>query len=269
MANRIDRTFDLLREKKRKGFIAYITAGDPTLSRTVDLALALEEAGADILELGVPFSDPLADGVVNQMAAQRALEAGATFPGLLSTVRAIRKKSELPIVLFTYLNPIYTFGFDVFQKEAAEAGVDGVLILDLPPDEAFWNKELEDLHSLRRIQLVAPTTPPDRMKAIVSAGSGFVYYVCREGVTGVQNSLPVSLTENVRELRRHTELPIAVGFGISTPEQAAAVAKTADAVVVGSAIVRKVAELGDVPNLAEEVRELVEPLVQGVKSASS
>src|SRR5688500_11672152 len=234
MQNRIDQCFETLRARNEKAFIAYICAGDPDLSRTVDLALALEKAGTDILELGIPFSDPLADGVVNQLAAQRALEAGATVAGVLDCVRQIRRRSQMPIVLYTYLNPIFQFGFDQFHREASEAGIDGLLILDLPLEED------QPMPGPLHIRLIAPTTPPERMQRICAGAAGFIYYVSREGVTGAQSSVARSLGERVAKIRRCTPLPIAVGFGISTAEQARKVAHIADAIVVGSAIVQKI-----------------------------
>ena len=236
--NRIDQTFEKLHAEKRKGFIPYICAGDPDLSTTVELSLALAEAGSDILELGVPFSDPLADGIVNQLAAQRALAAGATVRGVLDCVQQIRKRSEIPIVLYTYLNPILQFGFERFHDEASAAGVDGLLILDLPPEE-----ETNSL-GLPHIRLIAPTTSPKRITRIASGARGFLYYVSREGVTGVRETVASTLEDRVEQIRKVSDLPIAVGFGISTPEQAKAVAQHADAVVVGSAIVDLIAKGG-------------------------
>lgn len=259
--NRIDRCFADLRSRKEKGFIAYICAGDPTLALTVDLARALEQAGTDILELGVPFSDPLADGIVNQLAAQRALEAGATVRGVLDCVREIRRASEIPIVLYTYLNPIVQFGLTNFYREAETAGVDGLLILDLPPDEDI--EERSD--AIAHIRLVAPTTPRRRLEQICARGAGFIYYVSREGVTGAQTSVASSLGERVAAIRACTELPVAVGFGISTPEQASEVAQHADAVVVGSAIVNAIAHASADPQMAERASEFVRPLVRAVK----
>ena len=264
MTHRIDQTFAALKSAGRKGFIAYITAGDPSLDRTVDFALALERAGTDILELGVPFSDPLADGAVNQAAAQRALEGGATVPRLLETIAALRRRSQIPLVLFTYLNPVYSYGFDRFLTDAAAAGADGILILDLPPQEAARNPELGPGGPLARIQLIAPTTTADRIAGIAGAGSGFIYCVSREGVTGEQASLADDLGARVAEIRRHTPLPIAVGFGISTPEQAAAVARSADAVVVGSAIVKRIAEFGSASDAPARIEAFVRPLAEAV-----
>ncbi len=264
--NRIDQKFGLLREHGQKGFIAYIGAGDPDLARTLDLALALEGAGVDILELGVPFSDPLADGAVNQAAASRALAAGTTVAGVLACVRALRTRSALPVVLYTYLNPIYSFGFSRFLGEAAAAGVDGVLVLDLPADEAGRNEELSlRPEGLRMIRLIAPTTPPDRIGRIAAAAEGFVYFVSREGVTGEQQTVSASLAAQVGAIRAATTLPVAIGFGISTPAQARETAAAADAVVVGSAIVRQVADFGGEKDLAERVAAFVRPMVAAVK----
>jgi tryptophan synthase alpha chain len=268
MPNRIDETFATLRKANRAAFITYITAGDPSLAATETLVPALQQAGADIIELGVPFSDPLADGVVNQMAAQRALEAGTTLAGIFATIRRIRSASQVPLVLFTYLNPLYVHGFDRFHAEAAEAGVDGILILDLPPEEIEANAELADRHRLKSIRLIAPTTPPARMARIVRNAGGFIYYVSREGVTGEQAELSTSIAGQVREIKQHTDLPVAVGFGISTPGQAAAVAAQAEGVVVGSAIVRRIAEQAGHPDLAGEIREFVRPLAEAAHHAS-
>jgi tryptophan synthase alpha chain len=259
MPNRIDQCFSALAERNEKAFIAYICAGDPDLPRTIDLAVALEKAGVDLLELGVPFSDPLADGLVNQLAAQRALEAGATVPGVLDCIRQIREHSQIPIVLYTYVNPIFQFGFERFHREADEAGVDGLLLLDLPPEED------QPSEGPVHIRLIAPTTPPERVQEICARAAGFIYYVSREGVTGVQSSIASSLGERVKEIRRHTKLPIAVGFGISTPEQAREVAQVADGVVVGSAIVQKISENSTSPDLPTRVGAFVASLVAAVK----
>lgn len=272
MLNRIDNCFAKLRSNKRKGFIPYICAGDPTLDATVDLALALEKAGADILELGLPFSDPLADGIVNQLAAQRALDAGSTTRGVLDCVRQIRSRSEIPIVLYTYLNPIFQFGLEKFHRDAEAAGVDGLLILDLPPEEDVLSHELDRLKrssskdaketNVIHIRLVAPTTPVERMRAIAENAKGFLYYVSREGVTGAQANVATSLAYQVQQLRKVSDLPIAVGFGISNPEQARQIAQHADAIVVGSAIVDLIAQHGNaaVDKVSDFVRELVKSI---------
>jgi tryptophan synthase alpha chain len=259
--NRIDNRFAELRLGKRKGFIPYICAGDPTLPRTVDLGLALEESGADLLELGLPFSDPLADGIVNQLAAQRALAAGTTIGGVFDCVREIRNKSQIPIVLYTYLNPIFQFGAEKFHREAESAGVDGLLILDLPPEEDLDLPTTNLFH----IRLVAPTTPSERIKKIAKSGKGFLYYVSREGVTGTQQSVATSLPEKIAEMRAASDLPVAVGFGISNPEQAREVAKHADAVVVGSAIVDLIAKHGDKDEMIDKVSEFAKQIADAIK----
>ena len=263
MQNRIDQTFASLRSRRQSGFMAYITGGDPTLEGTVEVAASLAEAGVDFLEIGVPFSDPLADGEANQAGAQRALAAGATLPKLLRAVSRIRDKCLLPIILYSYLNPLYQYGFERFERDAFEAGVDGLLLLDLPPDETLLPDNKEKL--IHRIRLIAPTTPVTRMKRIVSKASGFVYYVSREGVTGERAQLADKISEHVAQIRRETELPIAVGFGISNPEQVALVSKLADAVVVGSAIVRRVGRFAADPELPKRIKEFVQPLVQAVR----
>jgi len=263
MQNRIDQTFDRLRSSGQKGFIAYIGAGDPTLAGTEALAVALEEAGVDLLELGVPFSDPLADGVVNQQAALRGLASGTTVRGVFDSVRNIRNRSQIPIVLYTYLNPVYRFGFAQFLREAEAVGVDGVLLLDLPPDEDFG--EFDVPSKVRRIRLIAPTTPQARVVELARRAEGFVYYVSREGVTGEQTTVSDTLAAGVASIRAATDLPIAVGFGISTPEQAREVALQADAVVVGSAIVKRIAEFSGQPDLVERVAEFVRPLAAATK----
>lgn len=267
MSNRIERKFDELRRTSTSGFMAYITAGDPTLEATAQLVPALAEAGMDFVELGVAFSDPLADGVVNQLSAQRALAAGSTLAGVLKAVRRIREKSEVPVILYTYLNPLYVHGFEKFHEEAAEAGVDGILVLDLPPEEAEANQELAQRHGIKSIRLIAPTTPPARMERIAKSAEGFIYYVSREGVTGERAAVADSIEAQVAEIKKHTDLPIAVGFGISTPAHAAQVARQADAVVVGSAIVRRIDEYGSSPDFVERVVNFTRPLIAATHEA--
>lgn len=264
--NRIDQRFAALREAGKPAFVAYVAAGDPDLDRCLEVLFALEQAGVDVIELGVPFSDPMADGIVNQMAAHRALLAGATMRGVLDLVRRFRERSGVPVVLFTYLNPVYTYGFARFHEDAAAAGADGVLLLDLPPDEAEKNDELSGGGPLRRIRLIAPTTPAERIPRLAAAAEGFVYYVSREGVTGTQSSLAEGIAENVAAIQAHTRVPVVVGFGISTPEQAAAVARSSDGVVVGSAIVREIERHGAAGDLAAKVGAFVKPLVDAAKS---
>ena len=264
--NRIDQRFKEFRAAGKKGFVAYIAAGDPTLEKTRDIVLELEKCGADIIELGVPFSDPLADGIVNQMAADRALRAGTTTLKVLELIKDIRKTSQVPIVLFTYLNPVYTYGFEKFHEDASAAGADGVLVLDLPPDEAALNVELIEGAGLRHIRLIAPTTPPERIKLIAQRAQGFIYYVSREGVTGAQSTLATGIGEQVQLIQAASPTPVAVGFGISSPDQARTVATMADAVVVGSAIVKLIEKHGNAPDLASKLRDFVKPLVDAVKS---
>jgi tryptophan synthase alpha chain len=267
--NRIDRKFAALRAQGSKAFIAYICAGDPNFEATRALALSLEKAGVDILELGVPFSDPLADGVVNQLASQRALDAGATPYGVLDCVRQIRRDSQIPIVLYTYLNPLLALGFEAFHRDAEEAGVDGLLILDLPPDEEAAEMAPADgprrPRRLRHIRLIAPTTPDDRIAQITTEAGGFIYYVSREGVTGEQASVAGSLAERVAAIRRTTSLPVAVGFGVSNPDQAREVAHLADGVVVGSAIVKRIAQFGSQAAMPDLVADFVRPMAAAAK----
>ena len=263
--NRIDSAFARLRSERRAGFIAYICAGDPSLAATRELVPALERAGVDIVEIGVPFSDPLADGVVNQMASTRALASGTTLNGVLECVRSIRGSSQIPVVLYTYMNPVYRHGFDAFLADADAVGVDGVLFLDLPPDEDDASPELRMHGPLKRIRLIAPTTPPERIALLTRDASGFIYYVSREGVTGERSDVAAGIAERVAEIKKTTSLPVSVGFGISNPEQVRAVASVSDAVVVGSAIVKRIAEFGRDPQLVEKVAEFVRPLAAAVR----
>jgi tryptophan synthase alpha chain len=229
-------------------------AGDPDLEMTAIAVRALANAGADVIELGVPFSDPIADGPVNQAAATRALAAGTTLGRILAMVAGVRADVAVPLVLFSYFNPIYRYGVLRFAEHAAASGVDGVLAVDLPPEEAA-GEYLEALrrNGLDRIFLLAPTSTRDRRKTVRRVGSGFVYYVSRTGVTGERRALPAELVEEVRSLRRDVDLPVAVGFGISTPEQVSAVADVADGVVVGSALVRRIAESADAERMVAEL----------------
>jgi len=264
--NRIVEKFAQLKQAGKKGLVVYIGAGDPHLEATRQLALAFDRAGVDVLELGVPFSDPLADGLVNQLAAQRGLESGTTPPKLLATVAAIRKESQLPIVLYLYFNLIHKVGLEKFISDCAQAGVDGLLVLDLPPEESDNYEALMKKAGLCHIYLVAPTTPEDRMELIVKRGAGFIYYISREGVTGMQTSVATNLSTQIAKLRAHTSLPIAVGFGISNPDQAKAVAKEGDACVVGSAIVNQIAQHGKSPELVAKVESFVKSLAEAVKT---
>jgi tryptophan synthase alpha chain len=266
--NRIDERFNRLKKEGKKGLVIYIGAGDPNLEATRKLALAFDAAGVDVLELGVPFSDPLADGLVNQLAAQRGLESGTTPPKLLQTVAEIRKQSQVPIVLYIYFNLMHRYGLEKFIQDAAKAGVDGFLALDLPPEEFENYDKLMAKHGVNVICLVAPTTPEDRIERIVKRGTGFIYYVSREGVTGMQTKVADTIGDMTGKIRAHTNLPIAVGFGISNAEQARTVAGLSDAIVVGSAVVNQIAQLGKSADLVPHVSSFVSELAQAVKNSS-
>ena len=263
--NRIEARFAQLRENGKKGFVAYIGAGDPHLEATRQLAIAFDKAGVDVLELGVPFSDPLADGIVNQMAAQRGLESGTTPAKLLATVAEIRKESQIPIVLYVYYNLLHKRGLKNFIEDTANAGVDGLLVLDLPPEESDNYEQLMAANGLCNIYLVAPTTPEARMEIICQRAKGFIYYISREGVTGMQETVADNISTMTGLIRKHTNLPIAVGFGISTPTQAQLVAKNSEAIVVGSAIVNQIAQNGKATDLAPKVAAFVKTLVDAIK----
>ena len=258
--NRIDQKFCTLRAARQKGFIVYIAAGDPTLKATATLTREFERIGVDVLELGVPFSDPLADGVVNQLAAERALRSGTTLARVLAMVAGLRKTGcEIPVVFYIYFNLIHRYGVARFAKAAAAAGVDGVLALDLPPEEAGNYETALRAAGVHPIYLIAPTTPGARIAEICRHAGGFIYYVSREGVTGMQTTVSNSIAPMIAKIRSHTDLPVAVGFGISTPQQARAVAGQADACIVGSAIVNQIAKHGD-------VAAFVAPMVKAVKA---
>jgi tryptophan synthase alpha chain len=235
---RIGARFEQRKKAGQKAFVAFVSAGDPSLDRTVEVALALDKAGADVLELGVPFSDPLADGPVIQRASERALREGTTLAGVLDAVRRIRAKSEVPIVLFSYLNPLLRYGLEKLAKDAKAAGVDGALVTDLPPEEADDWMKIARAADLDTIFLAAPTSPEARLAKIAEATRGFVYAISRTGVTGERDAISEDASPLVGRLRARTSVPVALGFGISTPEQVKAAAAIADAVVVGSAIVR-------------------------------
>jgi len=264
--NRITERFERLKRERKKGFVVYIGAGDPTLAATRDLAFAFDRIGVDVLELGVPFSDPLADGLVNQLAAQRGLESGTTPSKVLQTVAEIRRTSQIPVVLYVYYNLLHRCGVEKFIADSAEAGVDGLLVLDLPPEESGNYEALMMQHGLATIYLVAPTTPEDRIELIVKRGTGFIYYVSREGVTGMQSTLAQNIGQMTSLIRRHTNLPIAVGFGISNADQARSVAQCSDAIVVGSAVVNQIATHGNDKDLVARVTEFTRRLVDPVKS---
>lgn len=263
--SQIGRTFEHCRRAHRAAFIPYLMAGDPDLETTAKLLDALVAGNADIIELGVPFSDPVADGPVNQRSAYRSLDSGTTLSGIFELVARFRRRSDVPIVLFSYFNPIHARGVEAFADQAAASGVDGVLPVDLPAEEGV--SELAPClaeRGLDTVFLLAPTSTRERVRKVGEASRGFVYYVSRTGVTGERDELPADLLRDVRQLRRRLRLPVAVGFGISKPEHVAAVAKVADGVVVGSALVRLIEEHGqdrELPSLLEaKARELTAPL---------
>lgn len=262
--NRIDAVFQQLSERGETAFIAYVCAGDPSFDTCLEVIKGLADAGTDIIELGVPFSDPLADGIVNQMAADRALKAGMTTPRVLELIKEFRKTHETPIVLFTYLNPIYTYGHEQFLSDATSAGVDGMLLLDLPPDEAGLNEELDNESPLKKINLIAPTTPKQRVQYLAEQSEGFIYALSRTGVTGAHGGPSAAVSETVSRIKKHTKTPVCVGFGITTPEQASQVAESADGVVVGSAIVKQI-ELNP-RDAANVVVNFTKPLIEATKN---
>jgi tryptophan synthase alpha chain len=258
---RIKDAFARARAQNRAAFVAYLCAGDPDFDTSLAACLAVVSSGADILELGVPFSDPLADGLTNQLAAQRALESGMTAARVFELVRRIRKASEIPIVFYTYYNLVFSNGVDAYVKAARAAGVDGMLVLDLPPEESAEAAHACRVHGMDTVCIVAPTTPDSRLPKIAAAATGFIYYVSREGVTGVRDQVAGGIPEAVARIRAHSQLPVAVGFGISTRAQVSQVAAEADGVVVGSALVNVIrdglgARAGIGPALALKVADL-------------
>jgi tryptophan synthase alpha chain len=246
----------------RPGLVAYVTCGDPDLSTTKDVVLAAANAGADVIELGVPFSDPVADGPVIQAASQRALEHGTRLDDVLQLAREVRAQSDVGLIIFSYLNPIVRFGISRFAAAAQDAGIDGALITDLPVEEAGEYIRCMREHNLATVFLAAPTSPVARLKKIAKASTGFVYAVSRTGVTGTRNQLSEDVGALVRRIRKHTKLPVAVGFGVSTAGQFAAVGKFADAAVVGSAIVKTIESAG-----REHAAEAVAHFVRALRSS--
>jgi len=267
--NRIDSTFGRLRADGGKALIAYVMAGDPTLHDTEDLVVALEKAGADIIELGVPFSDPIADGPVIQKAAERALRSGTSLRRILDAVANIRRRSEVPIVLMGYYNTIVALGIPRFCRDAAAAGVDGVIVPDMPPEESGPLEAAACEAGLRLVFLIAPTSTPDRRAMVATRCTGFVYYVSITGITGAKLTDVEDVRRNVQKIRRVTKVPIAVGFGVATPEDAARIAELADGVIVGSAIVRTVEEHQHDPRMPEKVGQFVKSLKTAIRSPAS
>ncbi len=269
---RIGHLFERSRKSGTKAFIAYVTAGDPHPDQTAAMVLALERGGADLIELGVPFSDPIADGPVIQRASDRALRAGMTLSKLLESVREIRRVSQIPLLLFSYMNPLLRYGFERLARDAAEAGIDGVLLTDLSVEEADEPVRRLREQGLDTVFLVAPTSSERRLDLVSRHSSGFIYLVSRTGVTGEQASVSDAMAPLIARTSLHTSLPLAVGFGISTPQQVAEVAQLADAVVVGSAIVKTIEKSAGLPGITPQalaadverfVRELSSPLRRG------
>jgi tryptophan synthase alpha chain len=258
MPTRIEALFGALKSGGRSALIAYVTAGDPTPARTPEIVAALERGGVDLIELGVPFSDPIADGPVIQAGAERALKAGTTLGKVLEIARTIRENSQIPLLLFTYLNPALRYGFEKLSCDAKAAGIDGCLLTDLSVEEAEPYVKAIRAIGLDTVFLAAPTSTAERLKLVAQYSTGFVYLVSRAGVTGEQAAVSDSLKPLVQAMRAATRLPLAAGFGISTPDQAGAVAKIADGVVVGSAFVRLIAEQAtdaEIQSFARSLRE--------------
>mgnify|MGYP001552824728 CR=1 FL=1 len=264
--DRIAETFARARREQRAAFVAYLCAGDPDFATSVAACRAVIDAGADVLELGVPFSDPLADGLTNQLAAQRALEGGMTAARVFELVRKVRETSQVPVVFYTYYNLVFSNGVDAYVREAREAGVDGMLVLDLPPEEAGEFLAACKKHDVKTVFIVAPTTPASRLPVLGAAATGFIYYVSREGVTGVRDQVAANIPEAVAAIRKHTALPVVVGFGLSTRDQVRQVAQTADGVVVGSALVNVIkAGLNDRAGVPGKLRAVATDLVAGTR----
>ena len=252
-SNRITATFDRLRRQGEKALIPYLMGGDPSLAETEALVVALEKAGADLIEIGVPFSDPIADGPVIQKAAERALRAGTSLPGILRTVKSLRTKTQVPLILMAYYNTIMAMGEQEFCDEAVQAGVDGVIIPDMPPEEADPLQQASAENGPCLIFLLAPTSTAARKAEVIKRTSGFIYYVSITGITGAKLQDTDSIERNVRALKKKAKKPVAVGFGIATPDDARQIAAFSDGVIVGSALVRKIEEFQHSADLIHEV----------------
>lgn len=257
MSTRIAKRFESIRKEGKKAFIPYLMAGDPFLERTAELIDMLERSGADIIELGVPFSDPVADGPVIQEAAERARKAGVTLRKVLTFVKEIRKKTDIPLILMTYYNPVFKYGEEAFMRDASEAGVDGIIVPDMPAEEGGILEPLSKKYKVDLILLAAPTSGEDRLKKIARTSSGFIYFVSITGITGAKLALGEKVKDSIQSLKKFSgnKKPVAVGFGVSTPAEAAQVAGLADGVIIGSAIVKKAKE-GDLHALLEYLESL-------------
>lgn len=266
---RISERMQMLQSKNEKALVAFVTAGDPDLSSAREIFSVIEKNGADIIELGVPFSDPLADGPVIQAASQRSLKAGTSLKKIIRLVAGIRKESDLPIVLMSSFNPVFVYGEKRFVEDAVSAGVDGVIIPDLPPEEAGEFARFADEKGLDMIFLVAPTSSPGRVKMIAEMSRGFIYYISLTGVTGARKGLPDGLEQKVAVVRQATSLPVMIGFGISSPESASQAASISDGVIVGSAIVKLIADCDDPQERLEKVGHLVNSLKRSLTGIGS
>ena len=255
--SRITKTFNRLKQSRGKALIPYLMAGDPSLEATKKLVMELEEAGADIIELGVPFSDPLADGPTIQKASERSLQKGTTLRKVLTLVKQIRKDSEIPLILMTYFNPVFKFGIEPFIKQAVKAGVDGVIIPDLIPDEAADFTRLAKKYKLDTIFLLAPTSTRERINKIAKASTGFIYYVSITGITGSRLSISKIMKKTLNSIKSISSKPVAVGFGISNPDEASTVSKLADGVIIGSAIVKLIAQKKSIRNFVRNIRKVI------------
>jgi tryptophan synthase alpha chain len=262
--SRIKRRFSALKTKGEKALICFLTAGDPHLEKTREIILGMEAAGVDCLEIGVPFSDPTADGPIIQAASQRALKNGATLAGILDMIESLRKTSEIPIVLFGYYNPIFRYGPERFAQNAKEAGVDGILVVDLPPEEAPELRQYTDPAGIDFISLIAPTTNTNRVKQIAAHATGFLYYISITGVTGTAKPQVQEVKKDVERIRKATKLPLAIGFGISTAQQAAEIAPYADGIVIGSALVKMIAENTQQSDLVSVVSQYAREMKEAI-----
>lgn len=266
MKSRIEQTFTALKQRNETALIPFITAGDPDLEKTLQLVLTLEKAGADLIELGMPFSDPMADGPTIQAASERALAGGTTLEQVLDLVTSVRQKSQIPLVLMGYYNPIFRYGAEKFATAAAAAGVDALLLVDLPPEEVGEVSEAMQKADIAMITLLAPTTPPERMARLAACAEGYLYYVSMTGVTGAQKISPADIKAAVENLKGLSKVPVAVGFGITTEDDAKAVGSFADGVVVGSALVKIIEEHGQGQDLLTCVEDYVSGLKKGLLS---
>ena len=266
---RITQLFDRLKQQGRKGLIAYITAGDPSPDRTAGLVEALERGGADLIELGVPFSDPIADGPVIQRAGYRALQAGTTVRKVLDIAKEIRTRSQIPLLLFTYLNPVMRYGLEKLATDAKSAGIDGCLLIDASVEEAGTYIPVMQSAGLDTVFLAAPTSTPRRLRLVAQYSTGFVYLVSRTGVTGERDSISSSVAPLIRSMREVTDLPLAVGFGVSTPEHVAEIGRQAEAVVVGSAIMRLIEHNAANASLEIQLESFVRELKHGFQMVSA